>query len=109
MEKLRKVVSYENMSAELLQAFKDKYPKGYADYMGDLFKIDKPDGTFFYAVTLETLDSIYLVKIKVKIDDYEEAEKDLDDEDDNIEEGDVGFPDEADSSFQEEATEDDQE
>lgn len=76
-QKKRIAISYENMSPELLDAFKEKYPHGYLDYMGDLFKVDKPDGTFFYAVTLETEDALYLVKIKVKIDDYEDVEKEL--------------------------------
>ena len=35
------------MSPELAEAFKEKYPHGYADYMGDIFKVVKPDGTFF--------------------------------------------------------------
>lgn len=73
----RAVVSYENMSAELQAAFKEKYPKGYADYMGDIFKVDKPDGSSFYAVSVEMPGAIYLVKISVKVDDYEDVEKGL--------------------------------
>ena len=73
--KKRAVISYENMSEALMDAFKEKYPHGYADYMGDIFKVDKPDGTSFYAVTLEIPDALYLVKIKVKVDDYEDAEE----------------------------------
>ena len=76
-QKKRSVISYANMSPELLSAFKEKYPKGYADYMGDINKIDKPNGTFFYAVSLEVIDAIYLVKIEVKIDDYDDAENGL--------------------------------
>ena len=57
------------------------YDKGYADYMGDIFKVDKPDGTFFYAVEVDIPDAVYLVKIDVDIDDYEKAENDLFDED----------------------------
>ena len=79
--KKRAVVRYDNMSPELQAAFKEKYPRGYADYMGDIFKVDKPDGTFFYAVSVEIPDAIYLVKIDVDIDDYEKAESDLFDED----------------------------
>lgn len=79
--KKRAVVRYDNMSPELQAAFKDKYPRGYADYMGDIFKVDKPDGTFFYAVSVEIPDADYLVKIDVNIDDYEKAESDLFDED----------------------------
>ena len=84
--KRRAVISYENMSDELREAFEEKYPHGYADYLGDLVKIDKPDGTSFYAVSVEIPDAIYLVKVKVHMDDYEEAEKDLfkDDDDDGV-------------------------
>ena len=74
-QKKRHVVSYENMSEELANAFNEKYPKGFGDYLPDLVKYTKPDGTPFYAVTVETSDSIYLVKIKVKTDDAEELER----------------------------------
>lgn len=79
--KKRAVISYDNMSPELQAAFKEKYPRGYSDYMGDIFKVDKPDGTFFYAVEVDIPDAVYLVKIDVDIDDYEKAENDLFDED----------------------------
>ena len=81
MSKRRAVVSYENMSEELAAAFAEKYPKGYSDYFPDLVKYDKPDGTNFYAVTVEIPDAIYLVKIKVKTDDAEDIERWLDGED----------------------------
>ena len=71
----RHVVSYENMSEELAAFFAEKYPKGFNDYLGDLTKYTKPDGTPFYAVTIETPDSIYLVKIKIKTDDLEDIER----------------------------------
>ena len=48
-QKKRAVVSYENMSEELAAAFAEKYPKGFSDYLPDLIKYDKPDGTCFYA------------------------------------------------------------
>lgn len=92
--KKKSLVSYANMSAELQAAFKEKYPRGYADYMEDLKRIEKPDGTFFYAVTVEIPDAIYLVKIDVRVDDYEDAEnafKDSDDEGTSNE--DAVFPD----------------
>ena len=62
--------------------------------MEDLKRIEKPDGTFFYAVTVEIPDAIYLVKIDVRVDDYEDAEnafKDADDEGTTNEDG--VFPD----------------
>ena len=88
--KRRAVVSYENMSEEPAAAFSEKYPKGYSDYFPDLVKYDKPDGTAFYAVTVEIPDAIYLVKIKVKTDDAEDIERWLDGEDgdDDSNEGD---------------------
>lgn len=81
IQKRRAVCSFENMSEELAAAFAEKYPKGYSDYFPDLVKYDKPDGTSFYAVTLEITDAIYLVKIKVKTDDAEDIERWLDGED----------------------------
>ena len=80
-QKKRAVCSYENMSEELAAAFAEKYPKGYNDCFPDLVKYDKPDGTSFYAVTIEIPSAIYLVKIKVKTDDAEDIERWLDGED----------------------------
>lgn len=78
VQKKRAVISYENMSSELAAAFAEKYPKGYSDYLPDLVQYPKPDGTSFYAVTIELPDAIYLVKIKVKTDDVEDIERWLD-------------------------------
>ena len=76
MEKAKRhVVSYEKMSEEVAAAFAEKYPKGFNDYLPDLTKYTKPDGTPFYAVTIETPDSIYLVKIKIKTDDADDIER----------------------------------
>lgn len=82
-QKKRAVVSFENMSEELAAAFAEKYPKGFSDYFPDLQKYDKPDGTSFYAVTLEIPDAVYLVKIKVKTDDADDIERWLDGDDDD--------------------------
>lgn len=85
-QKKRGIVSYENMSEELAAAFAEKYPRGLVDYLPDVKKIDKPDGTSIYTVTVEIPSAIYLVKIKMKVDDAEELSKWLDDGD----EGDEG-------------------
>ncbi len=71
----RHLVSYENMSPEVAAAFARKYPKGFSDYFADLVKYPRPDGTSFYAVTLETEDAVYLVKIKVDVDDADDLER----------------------------------
>ena len=73
--KKRHIVSYENMSPELAAAFAEKYPKGFSDYLPDLTKYTKPDGTPFYAVMVEIPDAIYLVKIKVQIDNPDDIER----------------------------------
>ncbi len=88
--KRRAVCSYENMSDELAAAFAEKYPKGYVDYFPDLVKYDKPDGTSFFAVTVEIPDAIYLVKIHVKTDDAEDIERWLDGEDGEDSDGNDG-------------------
>lgn len=80
--KKRHIVSYENMSRELAEAFAEKYPKGFNDYLPDIVKYTKPDGTPFYAVMIEVPDAIYLVKIKVKIDDADDIERWLEGEED---------------------------
>ena len=80
--KKRHIVSYENMSPELAEAFARKYPNGFNDYFPDLTKYPKPDGTCFYAVCVEIPDAIYLVKIKAVVDDLEDIEKWLEGEED---------------------------
>ena len=73
--KKRLVVSYKNLSPELLELVKEKYPRGYFD---DVFKVDKGNGDFFHAITLDTEDATYLVKVDVKIDtEIEEVERQL--------------------------------
>ena len=73
--KKRRVISYEKMSDELAAAFNEKYPGGFNDWFQDLTKYTKPDGTPFYAVTIDMPDAIYLVKIKVETDDLEDIER----------------------------------
>ena len=82
-QKRRRVVSYANMDEALAAAFNEKYTKGLSDYLPDLKEYPKPDGTSFYAVTVETEDAICLVKIKIKTDDVEDIERWLDSEDDD--------------------------
>jgi len=69
------VTSLHNLSAEMQDALKEKYPYGFTDAM---MRVDKPNGDFFYAVPFDTEEVAYLVKIDVKIDDNatEEDEKD---------------------------------
>lgn len=73
-DKKRHVISYEKMSDELAVVFNETFPTS-QDVLDAVIKYPKPDGTSFYAVTLEVEDAIYLVKIDVKVDDVEDIEK----------------------------------
>ena len=83
MENLKKraVVSYEKMPEEVAAAFEEKYPRGAQDYLPDVQKIDKPDGTSIYTVTIEIPSAIYLVKVQIKVDDLNDVDKWLDEDD----------------------------
>lgn len=72
-QKKRVVVSYKNLTPELQEEVKKKYPYGYTDQM---LRIDKGPGDFFYAIVLETDDTNYLIKVDVKVDDSLEEEED---------------------------------
>ena len=71
VQKKRLVISYKNCPAEVLQAIKEKYPLGYGDA---IIKVQKPNGDFFHAITLDFEDISYLVKVDVKIDNLTEEE-----------------------------------
>lgn len=99
-DKKRHVVSYEKMNThpDLAEAFALKYPKGFSDYLNDLVKYPKPDGTSFYAVTVEVPDAIYLVKINVKTDDLEDVARWLEGEEEAENEAVAGSTDTADNT-----------
>lgn len=80
--KKRHVISQENLPADIAQLFNEKYPKGFNDLLPDLVKyspgVNPRTGKLiepFYAVTIETDTDIYLVKIKVDIDNPEDVER----------------------------------
>jgi hypothetical protein len=59
------IVHINNVSPEILDIVHEKYPEGYQD---KIFKVTKPNNDFFYAFTLDTDDTSYLIKVDVKID-----------------------------------------
>jgi len=64
------IVSYKNLSEELLETFKEQYPEGYRDY---LQRFTKPNGDTIFVVPMETADTMYMIKFDVVIDSaYEE-------------------------------------
>ena len=95
MNKKRVVVSYANLSPEILELLKKKFPTGYQNHV---IKVEKPNGDFFYAVTLDTDDTSYLIKVNVKIDakpKEDDDEKDFFGDNDDIGTNEDNFPEEA--------------
>jgi len=68
------VVNYENLQPEVLQAIMKKYPNGYANHV---IKVTLPNKNTFHAITVDTDDASYLVKVKVKLDKIDKLEEDL--------------------------------
>ncbi len=81
MAKKHIVTSFHNLSVELQEAVREKYPLGFTDAM---MRVDKPNGDFFYAVPFDTEEVAYLVKIDVKIDDHSQDDDDKDYYDDDL-------------------------
>ncbi len=79
--KKRLVIGFNNLSPELQDQVKAKYPLGFSESM---MRIDKPNGDFFYAVSFSTDEIDYLVKIDVKIDGKAADDDDKDFFDDEI-------------------------
>ena len=71
VQKKRLVVSSKNCPVEVIQAIREKYPLGYGDAV---IKVQKPNGEFFHAITIDFEDISYLVKVDVKIDNLTEEE-----------------------------------
>jgi hypothetical protein len=64
MGKVNKVISYENLTPELQELLSKKYPNGYTDHV---IKVATPSKEF-WAVTLDTPETSYLIKVPVKVD-----------------------------------------
>ena len=79
MAKKHIVTSFHNLTPEMQEAVKEKYPLGFTDSM---IRVDKPNGDFFYAVPYDTDEVAYMIKIDVKIDDSaQDDDKDYYDDD----------------------------
>lgn len=86
-KKKKLIVSYKNLSDELVELFKETYPEGYKNY---LQKTIKPNGEPIFVVPLETEDTSYMIKFEVKIDTAisdDDFDKDLDFGDDGGDDG----------------------
>lgn len=72
MEKKRVVTSMEKISPEIKDLIIEQYPYGWKD---SVIRINKPTGEFFHAIRIETSDSIYLIKVQVKVDNKSDLDK----------------------------------
>lgn len=111
MDKKKLVISYKNLTPELLALLKQKYPGGYQHHV---IKVTKPNNDFFHAITLDTEDASYLVKVNVKIDTKpkdDDDEKGFFSDSDSIGTDDDTFPDDVeddqDSDYSEDSFSDD--
>ena len=90
-EKLKRIISHENLDAKILDMFNKKYPNGYAGFIQN---IPSPKGEMLHVVPLETEDSIYLVKVKVQAGGSNKKSREEDDDEffgDEIPEAGDGF------------------
>jgi len=84
MDKKRVIKSIENVSEEVMEAIKKKYPDGWNNHVQ---RINKGNGEFFHAITVDTIDTSYMIKVNVKVDSLEDLEKFANQEDFGSDEG----------------------
>ena len=87
-EKQKRIISHENLDPKILELFNKKYPNG---YQGFIQNIPSPKGEMLHVVSLETEDSIYLVKVKVQANKKNRDEDDDEFFGDEIPEAGDGF------------------
>lgn len=80
---IRKIVDYQKLNEDILNLLVDKYPDGYDD--DDIISFRNANNELIEAVEVRTDDTIYLVKIGVKLvkamEDHEDEDEDLQDDD----------------------------
>jgi hypothetical protein len=72
MDKINKVIKFEDLPKDALKALEKQYPEGWKAYIR---KITKSNGDYFHAINVDTKNVSYLVKLNVKIDINMEMEK----------------------------------
>lgn len=84
MVKKRVIKNIDKISDELREAIREKYPDGWHN---QVIRVNKGDNTFFHAITVDTEDTSYMIKVNVKVDSIEELEK-LENQDDDFQDDD---------------------
>ncbi|MCF1190908.1 hypothetical protein LRR18_04865 [Mangrovimonas sp. AS39] len=85
---IRKIVDYQKLNGEILDLLVEKFPDGYDD--DDIISFRNAKNEIVEAVEVRTDDTIYLVKVGVRLVQAMEnySEDDDDDNDDSAEEKD---------------------
>ena len=103
----RVIVDYKKLTQNVLDMLIDKYPDGYSD--SDIISFRNAHNELVEAVEVRTDDTIYLVKVSVKLAERMEDESSDDDEEDEIipEDKGIDFKEEK-EDFEDENEEDDE-
>lgn len=62
----------DKIPGDLRDLIAETYPLGWKN---NVLRINKPNGEFFHAITLETSEISYLIKVPVKVDSKADLEK----------------------------------
>lgn len=65
MEKKRVIKNMENLTDDVFGILKKTYPDGWSNH---IIKVNRGNNQFFHAITLDTHDTTYLIKVNVRID-----------------------------------------
>lgn len=107
----RIIVDYAKLTNEILTLLVEKFPDGYDD--SDIVRFTNAKGEMIEAVEVSTEDTIYLVKVSMKLQDRIESFEDDEEEDiipvDNISVKDIDLEDEEDEDESQEEIADDEE
>ncbi len=70
----KSIINYANVTPDLMEAIRKKYPLG---WINNTIKVPMAGGGFFFAITLDTEDVSYLIKVPVKIDTKSDKDEDF--------------------------------
>tara|TARA_R110002073_G_scaffold72537_1_gene177453 strand:- start:446540 stop:446920 length:381 start_codon:yes stop_codon:yes gene_type:complete len=92
----RVIVDYKKLTQDILDMLVEKYPDGYDD--SDIISFRNAQNEVVDAVEVKTEDTIYLVKVSVKLAERMEnvVNDDDDDDDDSIDDKEMDFDETAD-------------
>ncbi|NVO18288.1 MAG: hypothetical protein HXX13_01225 [Bacteroidetes bacterium] len=70
-ERKKLIINYANVSPELMEAIRKKYPLGWVNHT---IKVKSGGDSFFFAITVDTDEASYLIKVPVKVDNKSEKD-----------------------------------